>query len=167
MTPEFKNQIDSYPEITEDTVKLIFIRDRAKSSYVNDTIGSSTKEMIQEIIELGTVSSMSKEDIGIHIANIEKCRQYLSAHLQGLKIGYQEEIEPKIKAKNELEKKARSIKTGKESLEDKLKKFGLSLDSFSSQVLNSPPNPPAELIKVECPECKAMVLSLKFHSCPK
>jgi hypothetical protein len=166
MTPEFEALIQSYPEVSEETIKLIFLRDASKKAYIEGEIASNTGRVLQEIIELGTIASKSKDEIGIHIGNLEKCRAFISCMIQGYKIAHAEELEPKFKA--QYEEKQREKRTGitKKSLEDKLAQFGLGLNDWQSRALKSdPPETPKDLPTVICPKCKGETFSLMFHSC--
>ncbi len=174
MTPEFEQLIASYPDLSEENIKLIFIRDRAKKAYVENLIREATKETLSEIIVLGTVASASKDDIRLHIGNLEKCRNYLSAMLQGYKIGFAEDIEPKIKAKHEQEAKEARAKKPK-TLEATLAQYGLDASDIANKLASlksSPlvPNSDGEVtknpIKQEiCPKCNQVMLLPSFHKC--
>ncbi len=170
MTPELESIIAAYPELDPEQAKLIFLRDSAMKSYVEDEIGKRTKETLSEVIELGTVASMSKEEIGIHIANLEKARNYLSALIQGLKKGHAREIEPKLKAKHEFEEKVKKI-TKPRDIDSKLKALGIDPLKFIASLSANKPSPsatnnnPNPIVKPVCEKCGLEVFSLKYHKC--
>ena len=165
MTPEFESLIQSYPEVSEETIKLIFLRDSARKAYLENEISSNTGRVIKEIIELGTMASATKDEIGIHIANLEKCRAFISCIIQGYKMAHAEDLEPEFKRKHE--ERAKEKKTGitRKSLDEKLAAFGLSLTDFDKKVLESEVIPPKIVEKVTCPKCGESTFSLTFHSC--
>ena len=167
MTPEFADLIASYPEASEETIKLIFLRDEAKRSYIEGKIGECTTSTLQEIIQTGTVGNMDKESISVHIANLEKCRSYISCIIQGYKIALTEELTPQFKARAEARQQEKKSGITRKSLDDKLAAFGLSLSSFDSKILKSDPIAPSpkELVKVTCPKCGKETISLSFHTC--
>lgn len=165
LTPEFENLIASYPEVSEETIKLIFLRDSAKKAYIEDKISSNTGQVIKEIIEIGTISSSTKDEIGIHIANLEKCRAFISCIIQGYKMGWSEELEPEFKRKHEERNKEKKTGITRKSLEEKLAAFGLGLSDFESKTLKDTPIPPKEIPKVTCPKCSKETISLTFHKC--
>jgi len=165
MTPEFADLIASYPEASEETIKLIFLRDEAKRSYIEGKIEECTTSTLQEIIQTGTVGNMDKESISTHIANLEKCRSYISCIIQGYKIALTEELAPEFKRKHEARMAEKKSGITRKSLDDKLAAFGLSLDSFSKKVIDSPVIPPKEIVKVVCPKCGKETISLSFHNC--
>lgn len=169
MTPEFENMIAQYPELSEESVKLIFIRDRAKKAFIEDKIREATSETFKDIITLGTIASASKDDISIHIGNLERCRNYLSCLIQGLKIGYVEQEEPKIRAKREKEAKEKATSRPK-TVEGILAKYGLNLDSLQSKLVSDPLPPPEtkplELTDSTCPKCgKGGIILMDRHVC--
>jgi hypothetical protein len=164
MTPEFEKLIASYPEVSEETIKLIFLRDSARKAYIENEISSNTGRVLQEIIELGTISNSTKEEIGIHIANLEKCRAFISCIIQGYKMAHAEELEPEFKRKYEERQKEKKTGVTRASLEEKLAKFGLGLSDFESKSLNNP-IPVKEIPKVTCPKCGKETISLTFHKC--
>lgn len=162
MSPEEKEKIKSYPELSEENIKLIFIRDRSKKAYKEDKIIDSTRETLKEIIEQGTIAGMNKDEIGIHLEHLERCRSWLSAHIQGLKIAFTEEQEPKIKAKREKEERERNPKT----VEGILAKYGIKGPEMSvEQNTNIQLPKPQFAEKIICPKCNKETFSLTFHTC--
>jgi hypothetical protein len=107
---------------------------------------------------------MDKESISVHIANLEKCRSYISCIIQGYKIALTEELTPQFKARAEARQQEKKSGITRKSLDDKLAAFGLSLSSFDKKVLDNP-IAPKEIVKVTCPKCGKETLSLSFHNC--
>lgn len=165
MTPEFANLIQSYPEASEESIKLIFLRDSAKRAYIEDRIKENTGTVLSEIISLGTAGSMSKESIGIHIGNLEKCRAFISCIIQGYKTAFSEEMAPEFKRRAEEREKEKKTGITRKSLEDKLAAFGLTLGDFDKKALEVAPATPKELTKVVCPKCSKETISLGLHRC--
>jgi hypothetical protein len=168
MTPETIAEIAALPEMNEYAAKLIFIRNSGEKSYFDDKIAECTKETLKEIIELGTVAGMSKEQIGIHLANLERARNYLSALIQGLKIAHAKEVEPAIKEKRAKEKRERTLLKVRG-----LSKLGINMDVLSASLsalvkekqLTNTVNPTPVIAKVICPSCGRETYSLKLHKC--
>ena len=167
MTPELSDIIASYPEMSPEAAKLIFIRDTALKSYVENALLSASKETLSEIVTLGTVSAMDKATIAQHIGNLEKARDYLSAHIQGLKIGYATDEEERIKVKRAKEAKEPRVSKGSnptpvmnlEDLKNELSKFIEKKNAIPEA------KEPIKISKVTCEKCNKEVISLKFHKC--
>lgn len=163
MTPEFKDLITSYPDMSAEAAKLIFIRDTALKSYVENALLNSSKETLSEIVTLGTVSAMDKATIAQHIGNLEKARDYLSAHIQGLKIGYATDEEERIKVKRSKETKEPKVSKSSSTPVMNLEDLKNELSNFIAK--KNEVKEPVKIVKVTCEKCKAEVISLKFHTC--
>jgi len=168
LEPKTKELIAQYPELSVEEAKLIFIRQSAQEAYINNQIETATKDILKEIIEIATVASMSKEEIGQHIGNLEKVRGYLAAFTQGLMRAHCDEEEPKIRAKRAKEEKEKKAAKSND-LQSKLAGLGISMDSLMAgkKVENSTqPETQKTINKVKCEHCGSEVYSLKFHKCP-
>lgn len=191
MEPELRKQIKEWEKmLTPEQAKRLFIRDSAYKAYKtgNGSIQEVTTEALKEVINLATVGNMTKEQIGMHIANLEQARVLLSSLVQGYQIAFAEEKEPEFKKKHEQEERERKSKTSKpKSLEESLAKLGLNLSSLMAsmdketkakteenlEVLsdsNKPPainTIPATSNKFKCEKCgKEMFIAMKsFHKC--
>lgn len=167
MIPETLEQIKALPEMTDEAAKLIFIRSQSEKSYFEDKLRENFGIVAKELIELGTVASVSRDTVGIHIANLELAREYLSALLQGIKIAHAKTVEPKIRAKREKELKDQVL-----SKASGLGKLGIdlaALNSRLSQVIaesnaSSNKTAPTSNNKEICPKCSKGTI-LKFHRC--
>lgn len=160
MEPETEKLIASYPELTTEEAKLVFIRKSAKEAYEKGEIEKATEDFFIEINKIATCASMSKEEIGTHLGNLEKVRDYLAAFTQGLAKGHAEEVEPKIKAKREREKKQKSVKT-----KDKKVNALIQMAINASDGIKATPKANTKVSKVTCEKCGKEVYSLKFHKC--
>ena len=166
MIPETLEQIRQLPEMTDEAAKLIFIRSQSEKSYFEDRLRENFGVIAKELIELGTVASVSRDTVGIHIANLELAREYLSALLQGIKIAHAKTVEPKIRAKREKEQREQVIaKAG-------INKLGIDLAALSSRLsqviadssASSNKTAPASNNKEICSKCSKETI-LKFHKC--
>lgn len=168
MTPETIAEIKSWPNMSEEEAKLLFIRRSATEAFEKNEIESSTKSILVSIVEISTVSSMTREEIGMHIANLEKARSFLAAFTQGLMIGYANAEEPKIKAKKAKEQREKLLSKVSSTPTSKDKKVNDLIEMARSLSLsgNLETNTVKEAIsRIECPTCHKQVLSLKFHKC--
>jgi hypothetical protein len=167
MEPTSRQIIESWPETTEESAKLIFIRQSATEAYANGQIEAATKEFVKEIVPILVVASMSKEQIGIHIANLERARAFLAAFTQGLVIGHETEMLPifKEKARKRAEEKRQEKLVGKQTT--KVNDLISLARDLASKGLETSNQVAIKTIatKVECPTCKKLVYSLKFHKC--
>jgi hypothetical protein len=164
MTPEFKKLIEDFPEVSEENLKLIYIRDSARKAFVDQNIATATAELLRELIQLGTISEAGNDDeIRIHLANLEKCRTYLSAHIQGIRKGWAEKLEPEFKAKRVKDDLVSNVK--KKVKDQGVANLVAALLSANSASKSETKTTNPGLIKVECPKCNEKVFSLKFHSC--
>lgn len=170
---------NEHPELSKEAVKLLFIRKSAAEAYASGEIKEATKGMLIEIAEIITASSMSKEDLGVHIGNLDKARSFLAAYTQGLKMAQGDELEPIFrekrekeakKAKEERERKASSVKPDGLSLS--MQALGLSMETIMSGLaakLASPDGnieavtPPDNSDDYTCPKC-SKVTSKSLYS---
>lgn len=152
--------------MTEESAKLIFIRQSATEAYAKGEIENATTNLIREIVPIMTVASMSKEETGSHIYNLEKARAYLAAFTQGVVIGYQTELTPIFK---ERERKRREEKLKEKITNAKDKKvndlISLARDLASKGSIVNPPPVINTVTKITCPKCSKETFSLKFHKC--
>ena len=165
MEPETIAKINSYPEMSEEEAKLLFIRKSATEAYEKGEIKEATKFILTTIVEIATVSNMSKEDIAQHIGNLEKARSFLASFTQGLQIGYVTEIEPKIKARNE-KKRADAVlaKAGISKSDKRVNEIIEMARKFASQSDETKVQKNI-VTKIKCEKCNKEVFSLKFHTC--
>ena len=84
MTPETEKLIAEFPELSEEAAKLIFIRQSAQEAYSNNTMKEATGNILKEVVEISTISDMTKEYVAMHIGNLEKARSFLAAFTQGI-----------------------------------------------------------------------------------
>jgi hypothetical protein len=165
MEPQTLETIKSWPDMTEEEAKLLFIRKSAQEAFEKGEIIESTKGILKEIVELTIVSNMTKEQIGLHIGNLEKARSFLAAFTQGLQIGYAKEAEPIFKAKAEkkrLEKLAEKL--GISSKDKKVNALIEMARNLASDHIEEPKAKPT-LTKQVCEKCNKEVYSLKYHTC--
>lgn len=162
MTPEFIEYLKTFPDISEENVKKLFIRDISKSSYDTGEIKANTERFSSEIKEL-IACNLSKEEIGLHIANLEKARGIISSMIQGYKKGYFDETEPKIKEKQVREAKEKRISSGKLTIDDLREKLAAIQGTKETPQIQVPIV--NRVTKTLCPKCNKEVISLKFHSC--
>lgn len=140
MEPELRKQIKEWEKmLSPEQAKRLFIRDSAIKAY--NTSDDSIKEVIsstlKEVIDTVTVSSMTKPEIGMLIANLEEARVLLSSLTQGLQIAFAAEKEPEFKAKRikeEKERKNTSSSNRPKSLEESLAKLGLNLGQLMASM---------------------------------
>lgn len=158
-----------HPEISELEAKLLFIRKSAQEAYEKGEIVGETKTVLKSIVEILVVDNMTKEQVGLHIGNLEKARAFLAAHTQGIQIAYAKEAEPILRAKREREKAEKIIKKtlsgGSKQVNDliELAKKLASGESVGKVVTETKSN---VIAKVECPNCHQLTYSIKFHKCP-
>lgn len=149
-------------EIGEEEAKLLFIRKSAQEAYEKGEVVESTKAILKTIVEISLVSNMTKEEIGLHIGNLEKARMFLAAFTQGLQIGYAKEAEPIFKAKREKERLERIVNkiSGKDKKVNDLIELARSLASKEStgSIIG-------KASKTTCPKCNKEVFSLEYHTC--
>lgn len=159
--------IASYPELSEEEAKLIFIRQSAQEAYEKGEIKESTDTFFIEVIQIATAASMSRDDIGQHIGNLEKIRDYLAAFTQGLGKGLEKDVEPKIKARQAKEAaEKRKGKSKKEQKENKVNDLiAMAVQAAKSGDPLSTPKKTTKLAKTKCEKCNKEVFSLKFHKC--
>lgn len=164
MEPTTLDMIKSWPNMTEEEAKLIFIRKSATEAYANGEIESATKDILKTVVELIVVNSMSKDLIAEHIGNLEIARSFLAAFTQGLMTGVASEAEPIFKAKHEKERKeklAAKIVSAKDKkvneLIEKARELAMNPTLASSKK--------STITKQICEKCKREVFSLKFHKC--
>jgi hypothetical protein len=166
MEPELVEKIKDWNgKVNEETAKKLFIRSESLRAYKENSIKENSERVIKEIVENISVSFMSKEEIGMHIAQLEKARALLASLTQGYEIAYAEEKEPEFKKKHEEREKERKVKKlssleklgiNESDLLEALKKF-----SPNSQNENKTPQ------KETCEKCGKEILSAmkKFHKC--
>jgi hypothetical protein len=151
LEPELKSQIKDWEKkLDPKTAKKLFIREGAKGAYKDSTVKEFTTETLKEVIDLVTASSMTKEEIGMHIANLEEARAMLSALTQGYQIAFAEEKEPIFKARRDKEEKEKRTAKPK-TLEDKLSGLGIDLNAFLSAMSKSEKVPEKVGIKEDKP----------------
>lgn len=165
MEPQTLEQIKSWPQMTEEEAKLLFIRQSAQEAYAKGEIKEATKDVLKSIVEISTVNSMTKEEIGLHIGNLEKARSFLAAFTQGLQQAFAKEEEPKFKAKREKEKQDKVLAKLTSSKDKKVNELiemarKLATDPSLEKKETKPP-----VSKVTCPKCNKETFSLKFHKC--
>lgn len=171
MEPQTRELIASWPNMSEEEAKLLFIRKSAQEAYEQNNIKEATKSILKEIVVTSTVNSMSREEIGLHIANLEKARSFLAAFTQGLMIGLSTELEPIFKAKRIKEAREKTIAKSSGSLSAKDKRINDLVEmarnlSLASNESAKEAKPIKETTKVVCPTCGNETFSLKFHKCP-
>lgn len=167
MEPELQNQVKEWKSaMSEEEAKLLFIRQSASEAYDTDKVVEATKGILKTIVELTIVSTMTKEEIGLHIGRLETARSYLAAFTQGIQIAHAKDIEPKIKAKREKERLAKlseSIKTsGKEKKINEIIELAKRLAEGPMNTAASSANTKS---KVHCNKCNQDVWDLEFHNC--
>jgi len=168
MEPELEELIASFPEVSEESAKLIFIRKSAQRAYEEGEIKQETFKFFKEIVTIATTSNMSKEDISSHIGNLETIRDYLAAFTQGMTKGYVSDEAAKIKERKKKEavkkKKSKKKETGS-SVEDLIAlamSGSLKMESKKAPPTDSKPESDG---KQECEKCHTRVYSLKYHTC--
>jgi hypothetical protein len=171
MEPELKAKVKIWEESkSPELAKKLFIRDSAREAYKtgNGSIKEVTSNTLKEVIDLVTVGSMTKEEIGIHISNLETARSYLSALTQGYQIAFAEEKEPEFKAKAlERAKSERKSSSKPKTLEESLSKLGIDMNKLFSALSNNQAK--AETVKAEVPEnnLRPTPSPLNLVKCPK
>ena len=170
MEPTLVATIKSWPTMTEEEAKLLFIRKSASEAYAKGEIQEATKDILKLIVEVSIVNSMTKEEVGLHIKNLETARAFLASFTQGIQQGYANEVEPIFKAKREKEKKERVLaKTSGNSSDKKVNDLiklaqSLAIDSSSGELVNTS-KPIITVTKVKCDKCMKETFSLKYHKC--
>jgi hypothetical protein len=188
LEPESLKQIKEWEKKLDPKVaKKLFIRETARAAYKtgNGDIKAHTTEVIKEVIELVTANSMTKEEIGMHIANLEEARSCLSALTQGYQIAFAEEKEPEFKAKH-LKEQNEKIASQPKTLEASLSRLGIDMGALMSKLsqINStteklgiaPKSPAPEIVseksivpagKSLCQECGKTVWTVMMpkHRC--
>lgn len=160
MEPELEKLISEYPDLSEQEAKLIFIRQSAQEAFEKGEIKEATDGFFVEVKEVLDCSNMSKEDISMHIGNLEKVRDFLAAFTQGMSQGYAAEEEPKIKArraKREQDKKKKQATSSKDKRVNDL--IQMAIDGVKE------PKKVSKVQKVKCDKCQSEVFSLKYHNC--
>lgn len=154
---------NNHPEMSEEESKLLFIRKSAQEAYEKNEVLEATKGILKTIVEVSIVSTMSKDEIGLHIARLEKARAFLAAFTQGIQIGYAKEAEPIFKAKREKEKQEKLANKLAGSKDKKVNDLiELARKLASGEVTEKPK---VIVQKQVCDKCKKEVFSLKFHNC--
>lgn len=173
MEPQTRELIASWPNMSEEEAKLLFIRKSAQEAYEQGNIAEATKEILKEIVVTSTVNSMTREEIGLHIANLEKARSFLAAFTQGLMIGLSTELEPIFKAKRIKEAREKAIAKSSNSASTKDKRVNdlVELARNLSEVNlvekseeTTKPNP-KRLVKSTCDKCNESVWFIDKHVC--
>jgi hypothetical protein len=171
MEPETQKLIDEWPELSQEEAKLMFIRKSAQEAFSENKIKEATADMLKTVVKEATIASMSKEEIGQHIGNLERVRSYLAAFTQGLSKAYTDEEEPKIRAKRKAREAKDKASSKSKSSKPKASAMFAALmaaedDIDVSSEVRDPASAGAKVVdKKECPNCKAKVFSLKFHKC--
>lgn len=162
--------------MNEETAKKLFIRNQALTAYREGTVQETSETVIREIFESLSVSAMNKNEIALHIGQLEKARALLAALTQGYEIAYAEEKEPEFK-RNHAEREAKERKEKK--VGDTLSKLGVSKETLLAALAdiragNSKPAPetaipaiPTPVEKTVCEKCKKeiAVRMKSFHRC--
>lgn len=162
MEPETQKLIASWPDMTEEQAKLLFIRQSATKAFENGNILEATKEILAEIVKVSTVSNMTKAEIAVHIGNLEKARTFLAAFTQGLMIGQANEEEPRIKEKHKKEQREKVLAKVKSNTDKRVNEL---IEMARNASIASAAKPKAKVEKQTCPTCGESVFSLKFHTC--
>jgi hypothetical protein len=165
--------------MTEDQAKKLFIRSEALKAYKENRVEANSMAIIGEIIDSISVSGMSKDNIALHIGQLERARALLAALTQGYEIAYAEEKEPEFRAKHE--KEAKEAKATRKP-GDTLSKLGISKEELlaalaeirsnknPAPIIANPPTPtptPIQMDKTTCEHCqKEFLTKMKsFHKC--
>lgn len=176
-----KDQIKNWEKaLSPDVAKRLFIRNSAIEAYKNGNISTATENATKEIIDL-MVSHMTKDQIGMHIANLEKARAILGSLTQGFQVAFAEEKEPEFKAKHEKEEKERKAKSSKpKDLNSQLGALGIDLtklmESINKKTPITPTNPAPDSSnsensipagKFECEKCHKVLFEVlrSMHKC--
>lgn len=169
MTPEMEKLIASFPDMTEEQAKLVFIRKSAQEAYEKGEIKEATAGILKEIVLLGTVASMTREEVGTHIANLEKVRTFLAAFTQGLMKAHADKLEPEFKEKRRKQKLEEiSNKVAARSSDSKVNaliQMAVNAAKEGKILTKGKVEEESTLPKVKCEKCQKDVYSLKFHKC--
>lgn len=142
MEPELKDQVKIWEKsLSPDVAKRLFIRNSAIEAYKSGNISSATENATKEVIDL-MVSHMTKDQIGMHIANLEKARAILGSLTQGFQVAFAEEKEPEFKAardKRDREAKAKASKP--KDLNSQLAGLGIDLTKLMESINKKVPSP--------------------------
>lgn len=116
---------------SEFDVRLIFVRDLGKLHY-------SKKELkLDDFLSIPSpVKDLSRDQLLIHLAGLEKSIRLLKSYLQGHMSAYGEEIEPELAEKRKKDDvKKDSHKKEPVSLEGMLSKVGMSKEQFVAELI--------------------------------
>jgi len=156
MTPELERLIATFPDLTEEQAKLIFVRKSAQEAFEKGELEESTSGMLKEVVTIITCSNM--HNIEEFIGNLEKARNYLASYTQGVMSAHASDIEPKIKAKREKERLQKQVKTKDKKVNDLIQ-----------MAINAATIPDTKVVssnkKIHCSKCDKDVYSLNYHNC--
>lgn len=133
MSPEEKERIGAMPEIGEFDVKLIFVRNLGKLHFTGRQFD------LNEFLTLpGPVKDLTRDQLMLHIAGLEKSMRLLKAYSQGQLKAFSDEVEPEIAEKHKREEKEKEVKKREakpKSLSSLIEGSGFNKEQFKLELI--------------------------------
>lgn len=126
MTPETKETVAGYPNISTEDSRLIFIRNKGREDWKNR---SADFQVL--IASPKAIKDTPRAEVIAYISFLHTMIKELRAYAQGLEIEYAHEVEPEIEANHtERETRKDAKRSAPRTLEGMLAKSGLTKEAL-------------------------------------